>query len=51
MKITKLKIYDRSMFLKLILEDFNKDQHLYLLDLTLEPYKRYVKFTKEYLDN
>lgn len=49
--ISKLKIYDTSMFPKLTREEVNKDQHLYLLDLTLEPYERYIKFTEEYLDN
>ena len=49
--ISKLKIYDTSMFPKINIEKVNKDQHLYLLDLTLEPYKKYIKFTEEYLDN
>lgn len=49
--ISKLKIYHTSMFPKISIEKVNKDQHLYLLDLTLEPYKRYIKFTEDYLDN
>ncbi len=49
--ISKLKIYDRSIFPKLNREDVKKDHHLYLLNLTLEPYIRYITFTEEYLDN
>ncbi|PNW27224.1 hypothetical protein [Formosa algae] len=46
----KLKVYDTSMFPKLSSEEVLKKQHLYLLNLTLAPYIRYVKFTEEYLD-
>lgn len=49
--ISKLKIYDTSMFPKLNREDVKKDHHLYLLNLTLEPYIGYITFTEEYLNN
>lgn len=49
--LNRLKIYDTSMFPKLKREEFLKENHVRFLDMALESYEKYIKFTEEYLDN
>jgi hypothetical protein len=48
---SKKFIYDTRIFPKISREDFLKESHLYFLNLALEPYEKYIKFTEDYLDN
>ncbi len=45
------KVYNIDMFPKINREGFLKENHLYLLNLALEPYVKYIKFTEAYLEN
>lgn len=45
-----LRVYDTSMFTKIKREEFLKEHHLKFLDISLEPYVKYIKFTEDYLD-
>lgn len=48
--IDRLKIYDTNLFPKVNREEFLKENHLYLLNLFLEPYEKYIQFTEDYLE-
>jgi len=47
---SKVKLHDTTLFTNLSREEFLKENHLYLLNLSLQPYEKYIKFTENYLD-
>ncbi len=49
--LSRLKIYDTSLFPKLKREEFLKENHIRFLDIALDPYIKYINFTERYLDN
>ena len=49
--LSRLKIYDASMFPKVNREQFLIKNHLAFLDEDIKPYERYIQFTEEYLEN
>lgn len=50
-KTSQIDIYDTSMIPEQKTEDFLKENHIVFLDLALEPYEKYIKFTEDYLNN